>query len=185
MFVPQHMHTQITFRPPMIDYNTYVCQVIEIYKSGQLHDVASCEFVGLSSSTYELRARFKFIASELNSSNTYTLYILEVLVEYEKTFQEPQLAFRIWESGRDSSYSIQYELDAVRSFLPPWFVLNIDIVKEEPWYIVGVCDTPAVIGGSLDNECYLHRWIAVYLLNWIKSLPCQQEGSDSSSIHKN
>lgn len=157
----------------MIEYSTYTSQLIEIYKSGQLHDVASCEFVELSSSTFELRARFKFTDSLLNSSNTYKLYILEVLIEYDRTFQEPQLAFRIWECRKDSSYSIQYELDALQSYLPPWFVINIDIVKDEPWYIVGVCDTPAVVGGPLDTDHYLQRWMTVYLLNWINSLPCQ------------
>lgn len=158
----------------MIGYNEYVTQLNVIYHSGQLQDVSNCEFVKMLPGGDALEARFKYISTPECNINT-SVYSLEVLIQYDTTFQEPQLAFRLWQWDHNV-YKLYYDLEntPLQTQLPPWFVVNIDLISNEPWYIVGVCDTPEVVGSSaLDQEHYMERWMAVYLLHWIHLLPCK------------
>lgn len=180
----------------MIGEEDFKSQVYDIYKSGNLQNISNCkcvEFIDKGNKNKNeglsqvLKCQF-IISSEIdtNSSHTFTTQkhsgkdsrdkkiIVEILVCYEAIFQEPQLCFRLWDQVEENYDSVRLNYDSIdglkkNSRLPSWFVLNIDLIDNEPWFIVGVCDTENIIGNQLLDykNCYMKRWISVYLISWL------------------
>lgn len=148
----------------MIEQEQFHSQLCHIYESGQLEAIKNCEWVRFDKEHNALYSRFKL-------RDTYSI---ETMVKYEPTFHEPQLCYRLWEQTSDmnGSYILNYKLsDMNNTFLPPWWKVNLDLVHNEPWFQVAVCDTADVVGvAALDKDTYMARWVMVYLLNWIGQL---------------
>lgn len=178
----------------MIEEEEFESQLYCVYKSGNLQNKTNCKYIEFinrgndKSIKHVLKSQF-IISSNVtinnpvynNNNNNNNLestdsILVEILVRYETVFKEPQLCFRLWEQGDDvdasESLRLNYKLiDKLKenSKLPGWFILNIDLIDNEPWFIVGVCDTENIVGDNL-IKCkshYMERWVSVYLISWL------------------
>ena len=104
---------------------------------------------------------------------------LEFKVTYSTVYSEPLLLLRLWRLDTDDEIGLTTKL---------WFPVDINKLlfgKEEEddvpfrvsldtfdglggtWYFFHACDTGAIVGGEgVVDECYLRRWISVFLVSW-------------------
>lgn len=183
----------------MIGEEEFKSQLYDIYETGDLQNMPNCKYVEFinkehsntnKSPSQVLKCQFtisrkitldKSHISETeydkNKVSAGQNIVIEILIRYETIFKEPQLCFRLWdqiEENSSDSVRLNYRsIDRLKedSTFPSWFILNIDLVENEPWFTVGVCDTENIIGNRLLEDYknrYMERWISVYLTSWLK-----------------
>lgn len=150
----------------MILETLFESQLQDIYKSGILQGMDGCQWIKHKKG--QIRAQYQIIDDSVHQ-------MIELCVKYEHIFHEPQLCFRLWtvDSTSTESLTLCYDL---KISVPNWFVVNIDLIDNQPWFMVGVCDTPTVVGDTnLPKERYMSRWIDIYWKNWVVDLQSPKE----------